>query len=405
MRLIDFFAGVCRFETDAGNAEQVLDLLLRTGIVYRDLSVGDGRTVLFCSVGSARRLAAGCDSCGIAASYRIIYGLPGMWGTLRRRAGLAIGAAAALLVLILGESVIWDVRVTGCGRVLTVTETESIFASLGIRPGVRRRSVNGDRIAADAVTASDKLAWAAVNIRGTTAVIEVREQTDPPDDTADPFAEYDGVNLVAERDGLVVGMEVISGKPVVVRGQSVKRGDLLVSGVIDSTRIGFRLAHSRGEVRAETVRKIEVEVPYRYEKKQPDGSNELEIWLIFFSKEIKLFKKGGNTGAERDTINTRDLITLPGGKVVPIGIGSARNLGYTYTEAERSVEEAGRLAEYELSRRIAALLPEGAYPVRRTVTREAGGDAYRIRCELVAVENIASRRGFRFDVTGERGTE
>ena len=146
-------------------------------------------------------------------------------------------------------------------------------------------------------------------------------------------------------------------------------------------------------------------MPYRYEKKQPDGSSELEIWLIFFSKEIKLFKKGGNTGAERDTINTRDLITLPGGKVVPIGIGSARNLGYTYTEAERSVEEAGRLAEYELSRRIAALLPEGAYPVRRTVTREAGGDAYRIRCELVAVENIASRRGFRFDVTGERGTE
>ena len=400
MRMIDFFAGVCRFETDEKNAELVLNLLLKSGIVYRDLAVKDGKTVLFCSHAAAKRLAAMCQRHGAEASFRIIYGLPGKYGAIRRRAGLVVGALAALVVLILGESVIWDVRVTGCGRVLTATETKEIFAELGVRPGVFRRSVNADRTAAAAVTVSDKLAWAAVNIRGTTAVIEVREQIDPPQETKDPFAGYDGVNLIAGKSGLVVDMEIISGKPVITRGRSVKKGDLLVSGIIDSTRIGFRLTHASGEVRAETVHEIEVEIPYKYEKKVCDGREELEIWLIFFSKEIKLFKKGGNAEAESDTIIKRDLITLPGGKVVPIGLGTTRRIGYAVTDAVRSAEDAERLARHELARRIAELLSGGAYPVRRTVSSEAGEDAYRVRCELVVVENIAKKQGFEFDITG-----
>ena len=400
MKLIDFFAGVARFETDAGSTGRLFDILMKARLVYRDLSVTDGRCVLYCSLRTAKRLAELCGSAGIDASFGVIYGLPGMGGAFRRRAGLVIGAVAALVILAVGSSVIWDVRVTGCGKVLTVTEAESLFASLGIRPGVMRFAVDADGVAAEAVRKSEKLAWAAVNIRGTTAVIEVREQVDPPGTVADPFEGFDGVNLVASCDGLVVDMEVISGKPTVARGQSVREGDLLVSGVIDSTRIGFRLTHADGEVRAETTEMIEVEIPYKYEKKQPDGRQELEIWLIFFSGRLQLFKKGGNTGADRDTIYTEDLIALPGGKVVPVGIGSRRSVGYVYTDAERTPEEAARLAEFVLSRRIADALQGGAYPVRRTVARRADEDAYRIECELVAVRNIAKKSGFSFGITG-----
>ncbi len=404
MKLIDFFAGVCRFSADCSDSERLLNLLLRSKLVYRDFSVSEGRTVLFCSERTSVRLAALCREAGIEVEYIPVYGLPALRGEIRRRWGLIVGAAAALILMILGESVIWDVRVTGCGDVLTVTEAEEIFASYGVYPGVFRRSIEVDRIAAEAVAASDKLAWAAVNIRGTTAVIEVREQLDPPKaPQAEPEGGFDGENLVASCDGLVTELEVIAGKPVVVRGQSVKKGELLVSGVIDSTRIGFRITRAQGEVRAETAHFIEVEIPYEYEKKLPDGRESLEIWLIFFSKEVKIFGKGGIWGDNCDTIRSRDLLMLPGGKVVPVGLGRIRSVGYTYAPATRSTEAAARLAEFELSRRLSDILSEGAYPVRKTVTREAGEDAYRISCELTCVRNIAVSQGFFFETPEDSG--
>lgn len=164
--------------------------------------------MLFCSARTAHRLAVLCDAAGIGHSVRTVYGLPAMKKTLIRRAGLIAGSLAALFILILGESVIWDVRVTGCRDILTSTETEALFAELGVRPGVRRRAVNADRTAAEAVKSSDKLAWAAVNIRGTTAVIEVREQLDPPKED-EPDGGYDGENLIAACDGLITGTEII----------------------------------------------------------------------------------------------------------------------------------------------------------------------------------------------------
>ena len=260
--------------------------------------------------------------------------------------------------------------------------------------------MNADRTAAEAVKSSDKLAWAAVNIRGTTAVIEVREQLDPPKED-EPDGGYDGENLIAACDGLITGTEIIAGKPAVSRGQSVKKGDLLVSGVIDSTRIGVRITRARGEVRAETVREITVTVPYRYERNVPDGREDEEISLIFFSKEIKLFSKSGGAEHDSDTVSERNMPRLPGGKVIPIGIDRVKRVGYSAEEAVRSGAEAERLADFELSRRISDALSGGAYPVRKTVVREVGEDAVTLRCELVAVENIAVPQGFVFLTGGD----
>ena len=84
MKLIDFFAGVCRFSADCSDPERLLNLLLRSKLVYRDLSAAEGRTVLFCSARTAVRLAALCREAGIEAEYIPVYGLPTLRGEIRR---------------------------------------------------------------------------------------------------------------------------------------------------------------------------------------------------------------------------------------------------------------------------------------------------------------------------------
>ena len=98
MRLIDFFAGVCRFSVAEGDAVRLLNILMKARLVYRGFTVTgsetDGETggepggtaVLFCSARTAHRLAVLCDAAGIGHSVRTVYGLPAMKKTLIRRA-------------------------------------------------------------------------------------------------------------------------------------------------------------------------------------------------------------------------------------------------------------------------------------------------------------------------------
>ncbi len=398
MRLLDTICGIAVFSVECEHAETLLDMLFRTKLVYRGFKLVGDRAELICSAHTARKLSRLCTDAEISFRINGERGLPYIGRELKNRLGLPIGIIAAIAVIILGESVIWDVRVVGCSDVLTETEVEELFAELGVRPGVFKRSLDVDRLSASAVTESTGLAWAAINIRGTTAVIEIVEQKDPDDMRKDDMLDgYDGQNLIAAEDGLIVELEVIGGKPEVSRGQVVKKGELLVSGVIDSDRQGVRLAFARGEVRAQLTRRLEVSIPYEYQMRVPNGESDTEFGLIFFSHDIKLFSRGEAIDTSVGVTERRELLTLPGGRVAPIGFTYRKRLGYTVESAKRSSEEAERLAEFELSRRISDMLSEGSYTVGREITRKAGENTYMLTCELTVIENIATPQGFTFE--------
>ncbi len=415
MKIKDLILGICRVEITAAAPAEVLNLLLAHRIVYRDLEVAENENEdgspaaaclvrLFCSLPAARRLARISADAGMHCRYIIVGGLPAYAAAAKRRPAMVLGALAAMLLLWLGESVIWGVRVVGADDVISATEVRVLFAEAGVYPGAVIAGIRGDYAAARVVSHSDRLAWAAVNIRGTTAVIEVRSQVTPQKED-DPYAAFDGVNLVAARDGLVVELEVIAGKPVVRRGSTVRAGELLVSGVIDSTRIGFRLTRSDGIVRAETQRTVTARVPYKYQKRVCSDECERDLWLVFFSKKIDLLSGYGSVSGEYNSVESLSLIALPGrGKLLPVGLGSRSRRGYYYVEAERTPAEAERLCEVELSRRIAAELGEGDYIVRRTTRTRDTGDGILMECELVVAENIAKRQGFYLG-TGDNAAE
>lgn len=415
MKIKDLILGICRVEITAAAPAEVLNLLLAHRIVYRDLEAAENENEdcspaaaclvrLFCSLPAARRLERISADAGIHCRYIIVDGLPAAAAAAKRRPAMVLGALAAILLLWLGESVIWGVRVVGADDVISATEVRELFAEAGVYPGAVIAGIRGDHAAARVVSDSDRLAWAAVNIRGTTAVIEVRSQVSPPKED-DPYAAFDGVNLVAARDGLVVELEVIAGKPVVRRGSTVRAGELLVSGVIDSTRIGFRLTRSDGIVRAETQRTVTAYVPYKYQKRVCSDECERDLWLVFFSKKIDLLSGYGSVSGEYNSVESLSLIALPGrGKLLPVGLGSRSRRGYYYVEAERTPAEAERLCEVELSRRIAAEFGERDYIVRRTTRTRDTGDGILMECELVVAENIAKRQGFYLG-TGDNAAE
>ena len=141
-----------------------------------------------------------------------------------------------------------------------------------------------------------------------------------------------------------------------------------------------------------------MEIPYEYEKKSYTDTKKREISLIFFGKEIKVFKDSGNEGVFCDTIESVDMMSLFGNIKLPVGMHTVKDAFYT-TETERyTPEEAMNIAYYRLERQIASELPDASI-LKKTVKGEIGDEAYILECTVTCIEDIAQISEFSVDLS------
>ncbi len=393
MSFSQFVFGKCRVTAKEKDTLKLLNLLLASGIVYYSLRVRDGEdTVLYASHASAARLACVASASGIALSVESAGGLPHMLRALRKRAGLCVGVLLSLVLICLAQGVLWEVRVVGETSV-GEARIKELLAEHGLGVGVRLANLDVDRIQTECARDSDEVAWISVNVFGTVAQVEVVEERRV--DEAKPRA--DGANLVAKCDGVVVGYELAAGEPCRAIGETVKKGELLASGVIDSGRFAWRCVYARGAVYAQTYKKAALAVPLAYTKKTAVKRKICEISLFFFGRELKLFKNSGNSSAMCDTISSIKYLYSTSEHTVPVGIALKSAVHYERETAYRTTSEASEYARFELERKIAAL-GDGVRVVRKKIFESESEGLLTLVYELYCVEDIAETREFSVSV-------
>lgn len=386
-----FVYGQARLTCAAGSLLDMLNLLLELGESYKNIRSDEDTASVDLAYPSALRAQRYCRERGIEAEMTLFYGLPYLFSRLLKRPGLIAGMITALVIISLGNSILWDVRIEG-NKSLSNAEIKAVLSEHGVRPGAFLDRLDIGSIQTEIEHASDEIAWISVNVIGTVAYVEVIEEVTPP---AKAPPEGDGVNLIAARDGVIVGFEVIAGEPVAEIGRTVRKGELLVGGLIDSERFGYRAIESKGKVFARTEYVFEVEIPYEYTVRTPEKKEICEISLIFFSFRQKFFKKGGFSGSEYDTIYSDKYIYSSDGVTIPIGLSFAERPIFTETVVNRSANEAVELAYFEINRKLLAALPEADILEKSFSGGEnAEGTAYRLVCTVSCIDDIAAPAPF-----------
>ena len=328
-----------------------------------------------------------CEVLGVNACVVARGGLPHRIFRYRRRAGLLIGCLLGFAMIIASSRVLWDIRISG-NEHMTVRQVREELATAGIYVGMLLDTFDPGECALQIQLCSENISWASINLSGTVAYVEIRERVPTPiEETILP------ANLVAGCEGVVEELEIYQGVPVVQSGQGVRQGDLLVSGVYDSQAVGWRVTRAAGRVLARTVREFTVEIPLEYEKKVYSDDASVKKTVIFFEKEIKLFKNSGILGVTCDKIDSIDSFTLGEGVSLPISVRTEYSFPYEYRRAERSYEQAEAIAYDELQRSIAQAVPEGVL-LRKVITTTLGEGAYVLHCRVWCLENIAQLQPF-----------
>ncbi len=272
-------------------------------------------------------------------------GLPALFLRFVRRPALVLGTLAALLVLIMGNLVLWDIEITGNEK-LEKSEIEAALAEAGLRRGMLLPRLDEDQISLAVRQGDTRISYVSVNVTGTVASVQIREAEQvPPPPSSMP------ANLVAKRDGVVLMPLIFEGECLVSAGDAVRAGQILASGVLDTENNGIRFTRAAGQVMARTEEVFTVEVPFEYMEKAYTGRVFREVDFLFFSCRGKLFKTTGKMTGSCDIIESEGWLNA-GARTLPVGLALAEYREYTLVTARRSATEALSLAQDTLAARL-----------------------------------------------------
>lgn len=205
----------------------------------------------------------------------------------------------------------------------------------GIRFAASRKLVRSEKVKNALLSAVPQLQWAGVNTSGCTAVISVRERMEEEQHSDSKIVS----NLIADRDGYILSTTITSGTPLVHPGETVTKGQLLISGYTDCG-ICIRASRAEGEVLAQTNRKIRAVMPKMYILPEADSKTHYKISFIIGKKRINLWKDSRISDVGCGRMYEEYFVSLPGGFSLPIAVCVDQYRCYQTQEAAISESDA-----------------------------------------------------------------
>lgn len=139
-----------------------------------------------------------------------------------RRKGLIIGIVLFCIIIYSLSLFVWSINIDGNKKV-TSEEVAAVLEKYGVREGVLKGSLDLNEIERNLLLEIEELKWAGVSLEGAYMNIQIVERLmEPPAD--------ESMDLFAVKDGLVTDILVLAGQAAVEPGDTVKKGDLLISG-------------------------------------------------------------------------------------------------------------------------------------------------------------------------------
>ncbi|MBQ0126283.1 MAG: sporulation protein YqfD [Clostridiales bacterium] len=345
MSIFDFFRGLYKVKIPKSAAKQVVSLMVSSKLPFGEISENDDGYEFFLRGGDVAKMNLIANKVGVEIKTERT-GFPAIAHRYRKRFGIPVGAALMILIIVFSSKFVWDIRISG-NESISAESIEQTLDGYGLKLGAFVPSLDGDLICRKIVIERPDISWATVNLRGTVADVEIREaKSAGVDKISSPS------NIVALCDGQIVSVEAYGGKSEVSSGQTVKKGDLLISGVINSNALGYRLVRSRGKVFAKVSKTFSASVPLEITVKTPTGRSKTEKNTIFFSKNLNLFKNINISYEKYDTIVKTERKTLFG-KNLPVSVMTVTYSEYTETTRRLDEKEALDMAKEQIAAQLA----------------------------------------------------
>ncbi len=286
--LLHWFKGYLVITVEGQYPERFFNVCAKRNILIRDLQVlGDGKLRCLISNRGFCLLPDIARKTGVTVKIEKKHGLPLILGKLNRRKGFLVGVAGFLLLFVGMNQFIWKIDIVGCESVSPKVVSQ-VLAECGLKVGTFRPFLDEKALQNQVLIRLPELSWIWADKSGSKVLVQVKEKVPKPE-MFDPDAYC---NLIARKDGVITDIIVRSGVPMVAVGDSVVKGDILVSGLLVNEKgLPPRMVQSDGELMARSWYEKSREFPLWQEKRLGTGAKETKVTLHLFGWDLRLFWK------------------------------------------------------------------------------------------------------------------
>ena len=299
------------------------------------------------------------------------YGLPFFVSKMCRRKIFVIGLVACMAFWILTSGYIWNIKIEG-NFALTEDVLLDYLESQGVHTAMKKSNLKIEDLERALREDYDLITWTSVQLNGTTLLVHIKENEMPEYDQTGQSQTVEGMDLVASRSGTVSYIITRSGVPQVALGDTVEKGDILVSGAVpvyneDTTVRKYQFVKSDADIILRYGEDICVEKNIAYEEKRYTGEQE-DIWVLGAGdKEWSLrFRK--IPYAAYDSSEEKKQVQLLDHLYLPFSYGQKTVREYEIIEQKHTEEEMKTLMQEEWDKIISTLEEKGVQIAEKNVT-------------------------------------
>ncbi len=202
----------------------------------------------------------------------------------------------------------------------------------------------------------DKIEWMELKREGTKYIVNVEqrklEKIEKPGKNR---------NIVAKKSGILLKIDAKTGEVVKKINDYVKKGDIVISGMIKKKDTVKKLVSADGKIYAEVWYTVNINMPLKYKEEYKTGKKRTILKFTFLHKNIGLFN-------HYKEYKDQDKYKLSS-KLLPISISLTKREEMKITSYDFNREEAIKEALKKADEKINKKLKEGEFIISKKVLK------------------------------------
>lgn len=341
--LIRYLRGYVKIRVEGYSPERFLNLCCFHHIFIWGLTPAGNAYEMYMSLSGFRKIRPFTRKTHTRAVILKRCGFPFFLKRYEKRKLFFISLVLCIVLLKIYSLFIWDIHFEGNQRWPDETLTE-FLDSQGVAPFMLKSRISCADIVKEIRREYNDIVWVSASIDGSRLKVQIKENEDTfREDTDDGSGEEHPTDLIAETDGVITQIVTRSGVPQVHAGDTVKAGDLLVSGrieVLDDSGevVGYQYQRSDADVFADTQIEYADSIPLTRQDKIYDGKKRYRWYVRFFDWTISAGTVS-NSFEHSETASKERQIKIGENFYLPVSFGFERVKSYGFQEKKYTKEE------------------------------------------------------------------
>lgn len=407
-RFLNYLLGFCIIKVVGPRKERFINLIINERIPLWDIIQKDAEElwvkVYVSDIGKLRHIArkSRCPFKIMAKK-----GFPFVLLRAEKRKGLVVGLVLFMTILYWLSSFIWFIDVYSREPLehLSKEQIKAEAISLGLKPGIPKSKINIDDLVQEMAVNLPQLTFVSIEIQGTLAKIEVVEKK-----VIDEENKEKPAHLIAAKDGIIEEILVLAGDPRVNVGDTVQRGQVLISGIAPQWGINQQtgeiveqgspnIVEAKGIVRARVWYETVSEVPIVETGQRLTGAKK-EQWSVQIGNVKTIILSGPKSSPYKSYEEERQTRTIKWRNLnIPVEV--VQTIFYELEPYRHNWGQEGAIkkARDEALELLKTKMPQNSRVMDQKVELLAqSGNLVKVRVWIETLEDIAEKQYFQPEI-------